>query len=173
MTSIVSGEFCTFRHIKTRKAFVIEVEFPEEQGQEVLRVLGMPIGGESKHVAVALLEKSVIRENGITGQSANNAQSNSSEKPNSSEGEKLRVRAVMLGKDTLFQGWVSEFTRHPNLWFEGTEQGVKSYIYHVCGIKSRSTLAHNETAQTKFKELLAKFDSWKLESQYAENLNRL
>jgi len=57
--SVVSGEFVTFKHIKTRKAFVIEIEFPEEIGQQVLATLGMPIGGESKTVAVALLQQGV------------------------------------------------------------------------------------------------------------------
>lgn len=106
-------------------------------------------------------------------QSGNNAQSNHPEKPDSSEGEKLRVRAVLLCKDKLFQEWVGKFTRHNLLWFEATELGATHYIYNICDIKSRSELATNKFAQDKFKGLLAEFDSWKLENQYADNLDRI
>lgn len=165
MTSIVSGEFCTFRHIKTRKAFVIEVEFPEEQGQEVLRVLGMPIGGESKHVAVALLDKSVISKM----ESANNAQSNYPEKPDSSEGDNLRVRAVMLCKDREFQIFLESLDKEIIVF---NESHARKFLLNYCNITSRSSLAINVIAQNLFKNLLERYKDWQFENQYSDNLNR-
>lgn len=151
--AIVQGEFCTFRHIKTRKAFVIEIEFPEEQGQEVLKVLGMPIGGESKPVAIALLNKEVLKVSNSTDLKT--------------EGEKLRTRAVLLCKDKLFQEYAAILPEY------ASEYAAIMHLKNECDIESRSELAHNIEAQTKFKELLAKYDTWKLENQYKDNLGRI
>lgn len=164
---ILSGEFCAFRHIKTRKAFVIEIEFAEEMGQEVLRVLGMPIGGESKPVAVALLGSGTLPK--------------LMPEPKT-EGEKLRIKAVILCNERAFEDYCYEK-------YAVTSEAIKfqmnshncsvvvarciNVIYQECNIKSRSELATNLEAQTKFRELLAKFDAWKLENQYSDNLSRI
>ncbi len=177
MSAIVSGDYTTFKHVKTRKVVVLEIEISEEKFQEVISKLGMPIGGESKPVAVALL-------NPVTEESVNNAQSNSSEIPNSSEGEKLRVRAVMLCKDADFTYFCLHVlnphflkfmpeAQYKEIMVEVKEEAVKNSMYYYCNIKSRSEFATNEAAQAKFRELLAKFDSWKLENQYADNINRI
>lgn len=167
--AIISGEYVTFKHVKTRKVVVLEIEVSEERFQEVISKLGMPIGGESRHVAVALLDTANVVES-------------SRIKPEQTEGEKLRVRAVMLCEEFEFQ----EYSRE--CYFISMEDTIKlskakncsihdarcmKVIYAECGIKSRSELATNQTAQTKFKELLAKFDSWKLKNQYADNLDRI
>lgn len=55
--AIIQGEYVTFKHLKTRKVVVLEIEIAEERFQEVIAILGMPIGGESKPVAVVLLDK--------------------------------------------------------------------------------------------------------------------
>lgn len=56
-SAVICGEFAHFRHIKTRKVVVLEIEISEELFQDAISKLGMPIGGESKRVAVALLEE--------------------------------------------------------------------------------------------------------------------
>ena len=163
--AIISGEYVTFKHVKTRKVVVLEIEVSEERFQEVISKLGMPIGGESKHVAVALLDKSVIRENGIT----------------QTEGDKLRVRAVMLCKEfafniyagTLYEVTLANIELARAKLMAGEHCQSLAAIYYYCNIRSRSELTTNIEAQTKFKELLAKFDSWKLENQYADNLDRI
>lgn len=145
--TIPAGEFTSFKHIKTRKVFVIEVEFPEEKGREVLEYLGMPIGGESKPVAVALLDKSIVTKPETI---CNKEQS---------EGDKLRVRAVLLCKQKDFQ----HFTKGQS----------RSFILATCNIKSRADLVHDEMAQVKFKELLRQFDAWKLENRYPDEIGRM
>ncbi len=85
----IIGEFTHFKHIKTRKVVVLEVEVPEELFQDVISKLGMPIGGESKPVAVSLLDKQVYNTPPVVGKSD----------IQQTEGEKLRTRAVMLCGD--------------------------------------------------------------------------
>lgn len=156
--SVVAGEYITFKHVKTRKVVILEVEVPEEHFQHVINTLGMPIGGESKPVAVALLDK----------QCAKNAQTEQT------EGEKLRTRAILLCQQDDFQSFLdtmSDYGLFPGC--VGDSETAAKIVRHYCDIQSRSELAMNIKAQIKFKELLSKFDSWKLSNQYADNLSKV
>jgi hypothetical protein len=156
--AILSGDFSSFKHIKTRKVFVIEVEFPEEMGRQVLEVLGMPIGGESKPVAVALLDKSVISKKEAT---------------ELTEGDKLRTRAVLLCKEEKFQSFIiSNYLPEGSYSSLDNANYAKMTILDLCGINSRSELATNLDAQDAFNALLRQFNEWKVSQQYADNLNR-
>lgn len=57
--AIIKAEFTHFKHLKTRKVVVLECEIPEELFQEAIMTLGMPIGGQSKPVAIALLDPDI------------------------------------------------------------------------------------------------------------------
>lgn len=160
--AIIEAEFTHFRHIKTRKVVILEMEINEENFQEVISKLGMPIGGESKPVAVALLDTSIANKPPIVDNS--NIQQ--------TEGDKLRTRAVMLCKSFAFQ----EYIRSLNLgaWVRETDfnEYSKILLCRLCNIKSRSELATNLEAQQKFKELDRKFKNWQFENNYADNLHR-
>lgn len=166
MSAIVSGEYVTFKHIKTRKMVVLEIEVPEEMFQDVITKLGMPIGGESKPVAVALLNHTDIH----TPVTPKNTQEQT-------EGDKLRVRAVMLCRDDNFvefcnKHWITPYNlRDKNI--DEREKIAVWWIYHFCNIESRSELTTNIEAQNKFKELLEKYKTFQLENQYADNLERI
>lgn len=151
--NIISAEFSHFRHIKTRKVVVLECEIAEELFQDAIAKLGMPIGGESKPVAIALLNKEVLKVSNPTDLKT--------------EGEKLRTRAIMLCKDKLFQEYAAILPEY------ASEYAAIMHLKNECDIESRSELAHNIEAQTKFKELLAKYEAWKLEQQYSDNLERV
>lgn len=156
--TVIQGEYITFKHVKTRKVVVLEIEVAEERFQEVIATLGMPIGGESKPVAVALLDKTALSSNGRTAPFEGvNGGSSPSEATN--EGDKLRVRAVMLCKEKDFQNF--------------TKGQSRSFILATCNIKSRADLVHDEMAQVKFKELLRQFDAWKLENRYPDEIGRM
>ncbi len=148
---VLCGDFSSFKHIKTRKVFTIEIEFPEEQGRMVLETLGMPIGGESKPVAIALLDNSKKEVN----------QKQIGTKTEFSEAEKLRTRAILLCRD-------NEFLKFINSKITSSVNGLPSesecawYIKKQCNIKSRSELAYNIDAQIKFKKLLEEYKDWQL-----------
>lgn len=162
--AVIAGEFCTFRHIKTRKTFVIEIEFPEERGQEVLRVLGMPIGGESKPVAVALLDSSSSNGRTAPFEGVNRG---SNPREETTEGERLRTRAALLCKSLDFQIYCNE-----KYDVQSSEEGVKGLVRHYCNINSRSEIATNEAAQKKFQELDYQFKNWLFERQHKDNLSK-
>lgn len=156
----IMGSYTTFKHIKTRKVVVLEVEVAEEHFEEVISKLGMPIGGESKPVAIALLHKH------------ENSYENSFSENEKSEGENLRTRAVLLCKDSEFQ----EYTKQTCWSLSGvsaTEECASEHLKSFCGINSRSELATNIEAQSKFKELLEKYKDWQFENNYSDNINRI
>jgi len=149
--AVVSGRYVTFKHVKTRKVVVLEIEVLEESFEDVINKLGMPIGGECKPVAVCLLDvqavKPMIRDK--------------------TEGEKLVVQAVLTCKDPSFQRYIGEAYDHD-------EQGAREFILDCCGIKSRSELATNRTAQESFKAIDRDYKSWlnPVDKVYADNLTR-
>ncbi len=154
--AVISGVYTSFRHIKTRKVVVLEIEIVEERFQEVITKLGMPIGGESKHVAIALL----------------NNPENSYSHPEKSEGERLRIRAVMLCEDESFKEFATILYGYSICDKKDMEGYAKQVIYLHCDIKSRAELANNIEAQRKFKELDQKFKDWQFEQNHADNLGR-
>ena len=163
-SAIVNGEFVTYSHVKTRKVFTITIEFPEENALHVLNTLGSPIGGNSKPVAIALLDKSIVTKPQIN---CDNKNHNVTEKI-TTEGEKLRTRAVMLCRDNQFQQYIADIHYHQ----KATEQDAIDYIYLFCQIKSRSEIATNKNVQEAFSILLREYGTWKVSNMYADNLSR-
>lgn len=157
--AIVQGEFVTYSHLKTRKTFSIVIEFPEEQALHVLNTLGSPIGGNSKPVAVALLNSEIDRVSYSPGETREQTQ-----------GEKLRTRAVLLCKDRDFQIFLESFDRNIIIF---NENAARTFLIDYCNISSRSELTIKIEAQNKFKELLEKYKDWQVEQQYADNLERM
>jgi hypothetical protein len=147
--AVVSGEYITFKHVKTRKMVILEIEVPEEQFQHVINTLGMPIGGESKHVAVALLTDQPV-------------------KPQTLEnGDKMRTKAVLLCQDQLFQEYC-----HKVLGATWSEFGAKLAVYDCCAITSRSELATNADALHRFATMVDHYNTWKTSQLYKDNLER-
>lgn len=155
----IMGSYTTFKHIKTRKVVVLEVEVAEEYFEEVISKLGMPIGGESKPVAVALLSNGIYNKPSVVGSS--NIQQ--------TEGEKLRIRAVLLCRERDFQIFCESLNRDIIVF---NENAAREFILIYCKINSRSDLAKNIEAQVLFKQLLEKYKDWQAENNYADNLNR-
>lgn len=142
--AVIQGEYITFKHVKTRKVVVLEIEIPEEAFQDVISKLGMPIGGESKPVAVALLGESVPKIKIQT------------------KGEKLRTKSVILCNDNLFKEWCEYYCKDE----------PRAAILSWCGVTSRAEIATFATAQDLFEQMLEKFDTWKFANQYSDNLSK-
>ncbi len=155
--AIIQGEYVTFKHVKTRKVVVLEIEINEESFQDVISKLGMPIGGESKPVAVALLDKQLYNKPPVVGKSD----------IQQTEGEKLRTRAVLLCDDILFHKYLISMEMD-----NVSDKSAREYICNNCHINSRSELATDEAAQRDFKDILNRFDAWKVSNRYANNLSR-
>ena len=161
--AIIAGEYVTFKHVKTRKVVVLEVEVPEEHFQDVIAKLGMPIGGESKPVAVCLLQEPRYNKN------SNATTKIATEK---SEGEKLLQRACILCGEYDFHHFLGLRMENVNL---RREELATKHIYMVCNISSRKELVTNKEAQETFRELDRAYIEWgkpSVDEQYQDNLTK-
>lgn len=102
-------------------------------------------------------------------ENTDNAQSSCTEKSNNSEGDKLRVRAVMLCKDRGFQIFLESLDKEIIVF---NENHAREFLLNYCNIASRSSLAINVIAQNLFKNLLERYKDWQFENKYSDNLNR-
>lgn len=165
MTAI-KGTYSNLKSIKTRKVWVLEIEFPEENIKHITDVLGFPDQSESKWVGVALLKPEV----GISTPRDSETQESVTRIPateNNEEGEKLRIRACCLCKDLEFHKYVSLRIKR-----DVSETEATNWICQACNIGSRKELVTNEEAQRKFLVVVEWFNQWKTEQQYSDNLSR-
>ena len=171
-TCVIEGCYTTFKHIKTRKVVVLEVEVPEESFEEIITKLGMPIGGESKRVAVALLNKDGAQSYNESFNVGDTIRSDIpvlddakiiATCPEKTEGEKLRTRAVLLCKEKMFQNFIGACN----------EEAAKLHIYRTCGISSRSEIAKSWEAKRAFIGIDEGYKGWLFEQQHADNLKRI
>lgn len=138
--TVVAGEYVTFKHVKTRKCVVLEIEVPEEQFEDVIDKLGMPVGGNSKPVAIALLDESKVTK-----------------APKVESDNKIVTRAVMLCKEVAFQRFALE---HGEFGEEISEDNAAEYIKNYCKIDSRSKLKDDIDAQREFADMVLGYKYW-------------
>ena len=182
MTAI-RGEYVTFKHIKTRKVVVLEIETAEENFQNVINTLGMPVGGESKPVGIALLVPIADDETVATSKLSKEElltyspplAAHPTQFTVGDEGDKLRVRAVMLCKDEGFQEYMKAQYGYPesDCYYDNDNEGrARATLVGQCNIKSRKELVTNIAAQEKFKKLDQEFKQWQTDERYKNNLER-
>lgn len=54
-SAAIKAAYADFKHIKTRKVLQIVLEVPAEQAEAALAMLGFPVAGSERWVAIALL----------------------------------------------------------------------------------------------------------------------
>lgn len=145
----IDGDYANFALVKTRGVCQVIVEFPIEHAEKVTRLLGFPLHGKVKRVALALLNEPGPKPSLTSGPAEGGAATTGADaappspKPNS-------TRAVMMAKDARF--W--EFAG------VGDEAAANSYLKKVCQVESRSELNEGRAAE-KFETLRKDFRSWR------------
>lgn len=161
--SAIQADYRTHKHIPSRKCYQLIMEVSEESFPEVCRVLGYPATGENTYVGIALLSNGSDHKPPVVVQS--NIQQ--------TEGEKLRIRAVMLCKEDSDFRFFSSKGSMLSLTRSEWEEYCRTCICNYCNITSRSELVTNLAAQAKFKELLDKYKDWQFEQRHADNINKI
>lgn len=175
--TVVSGEYVTFKHLKTRKVVVLEIEIPEENFEDVVHKLGIPISGRSKPVAVALLNDDVEPAFGPALDMPDApmfipqfSMANKNEKKKREWGDlPYSNRAGILCNESKFQVYLMQ--RNPSGDKPTDAKWAADCIRTYCRIKSRKELDTPGEAQEKFKILSDAFDAWTLQGIYADNLD--
>ena len=68
-SAAIKAAYADFKHIKTRKVLQIVLEVPAEQAEAALAMLGFPVAGSERWVAIALLNdqsKPTIPKRGLS-----------------------------------------------------------------------------------------------------------
>jgi hypothetical protein len=136
----IRASYSEFQMVKTRSVLKIILEVPIERAADVLKKLGVPIPGEERHVAVALLSDLAKEpDNVVSIAKTRYAQS--------SPMERAVTRAGMLAHDEEFWQWSSTMD----------EADAAGWIRDRCGVRSRSEIATDSTAFGRFVSMEEEF----------------
>ena len=145
----ITAELEELRPVKTRKVLQIVCEVPMESADAVLEALGgFPIPGQSRPVAIALLNPKEIALNHTDAATAEQTP----EEPERLKGGARAKRAGILCNDPAFQYWLSKrwgghwkvYSCHGEMTHSDIAANV---VRRLCGVQeSRAELDHNETA---------------------------
>lgn len=129
---VITACWADWKNVKTRGVIQLVFEAPVEQTEEVLKMLGAPIPGQEKWVAIAVLEA-----------------------PRATEPERPRKHWEQLGRPQRAGILCSD----PGFWNwaqVGGEDEAITFLRAHCGVKSRSEL-DVEPAAAKFDALVASY----------------
>lgn len=183
----IDAEYVNWRTVMGRKVLQLVFEIDIARQQEVLTMLGTPTVGESKWVAIALLENNGSASvNGATSQKQTQRPSSAIEAPNGPHGGTplpitvstaetgtsetqaharksfaslpLSQQAAIRCGDVLFQ----EFVRAEN------EADAASAVRVACDISSRSGIIHNSRAGEQWQQLERQYQAWLTDRKFAE-----
>lgn len=181
---IISADFASWRTIQGRRVLQLVMEIPIERGEDALRKLGLPMPGESKWCAIALLENNgSANVSGATSQKQTQRPSSAIEAQDGHHGgtpSPITVSTAETGTsetqaparksfasltltqqsgircaDALFQ----EFLKVEN------EKDAAEYVRLYCGIASRSELP---AFPDRWHDLEGKYQSWLTDRKFAE-----
>lgn len=148
----IQGTFSDYRLVKGRGVLQIVVEIPVEAQAQAFAALGYPEPGKDIHVAVARLQPIVASQDKPAERDAAGACLGGPDpgpplsRPKT-EGERARIRAVMLCQDQRFRRWSNM------LWGENSADWLRGRL----GIASRSELATNPAALKRFLALETRY----------------
>lgn len=160
--AVISGEFCTFRHVQGRKVLQIVIEVPAEAAGAVFARLGMPGSGEGIPVAVARLQTPsepthTTPEPGEITSKTGAVTRRFSELPYSQQaalrcGEPDFAKFLAYSKTREWRA-AAEIVGPHGVW---APEAVRS----ICGIGSRSEIIKGTPAGDKWAALEAEFYAW-------------
>lgn len=145
--SVISGDFCTFRHVQGRKVLQIVIEVPAEAAGSVFAKLGMPGSGEGIPVAVARLQTA---PEPIAKPEAPKERRPFSELPYSQQ-------AALRCQEPGFWEFIDHHAHGRTV--TSPEEAAK-YLYEVCGVASRSEIVKGERSGHHWYALESDFWAW-------------
>jgi hypothetical protein len=150
--AVISGDFCTFRHVQGRKVLQIVIEVPAEAAGAVFAKLGMPGSGEGIPVAVARLHSPAEP---IAKPEAPKERRPFSELPYSQQ-------AAMRCQEPEFWAYLSQ---HPGVYGRGAgkvtgAEDAASRVRRACAVESRSKIVRGNGAGARWENLEDGFFAW-------------
>lgn len=151
-TAVITGDFCTFRHVQGRKVLQIVIEVPAEAAGSVFARLGMPGSGEGIPVAVARLNAA---PDPIAKPEATKERRPFSELP-------YAQQAAMLGQEPEFHEFLRTKTGNAGSWRgdKPVSEIAAMTVRYLCEVKSRKDLIAGTPAGDAWQTLEAEYYAW-------------
>jgi hypothetical protein len=192
---VIQADYANWRTVAGRKVLQLVFEVPIEQTADVMEKLGVPMPGESKWCAIALLENGACAGGNSDGKPRNAPKPSSASEPQNEQngptptpinartvtagtspkaGEDRRpFSALPLSQQAALRCNDLEFQLFASLQPGASERGdIVNFVRSYCGIKSRSELDEQEPdgsspERRRWQDLESKFQAWRTDRQFA------
>lgn len=166
----IAGEFADFKLVKTRSVAQIVIEIPIEEGEQAVRMFGIPQPGKPVQLALARIvegkqtesevvpdtDRSSSRHTGTNTKQAGERREWSSLSPATQAGIRCaepRFQAFLRDK-----GFMASCA---------TADDAATYVRFICGVDSRAKIGKDRDSLVKWKELEGEYQAWLIEPEVA------
>jgi len=186
---VIQADYSNWRTVAGRKVLQLVFEVPIEQTADVMAKLGVPMPGENKWCAIALLDTTACASGNGDGKHGNAPkQSNVSEAGESQSGnsvtpinartavagtsprerERKRFASLPLSQQAAIRCQDNDFKLFLNA-SNAEDAAVK--VRSLCGVSSRSELNElkNMASREAWFGILDSYDAWLTDQRYAES----
>ncbi len=162
---VVQADFANWRPVAGRKVLQLVFEVPIEQTELVMTMLGVPMPGESKWCAIALLEKGAPKERkGIVPQETPFLEKVTKDRRPFASLPLSQQAALRCNDMGQFYDFLME--RNPQL-SDFVSWDAAQEVRDICGVSSRSELDTNDLAAAKWRKLEADFQAYLTTERYS------
>lgn len=175
---VIRADYSNWRPVAGRKVLQLILEVPIEQTADVMKKLGFPLPGESKWVAVALLNEKPssphsLPINGNNGEAklatapANDGIAGSATKERKPFASlPLSQQAAIRCGDVDFQKFMVERYAGPNP-YRASADNAAIMVREACGIASRSEILRGTASELLWESIEEKYQAWLTTQRYA------
>ena len=150
----LSGEYANLVFVKTRSVAQMQIEFPIEEGAEIVKMFGAPLPGSPVRVAVARLKSTPTIESEVVPDTSQP----DTKRANGKSWDELPLaqQAGIRCNEESFQRFLRE---NGDAQCDSDDKAAE-YVRFICGVKSRAELAANSKAASKWRDLDRQFQAW-------------
>lgn len=153
----LSGEYANLIFVKTRSVAQMQIEFPIEEGAEIVKMFGAPLPGSPVKVAVARLKlgREVVPD--IPQPDTKRASSKSWD-----ELPLAQQAGIRCSEESFWKFLSDEHFFDENGQFDIITDAEKAAVYVrlICGVDSRADLDKSSRSRILWRGLDAKFQAW-------------
>lgn len=157
---VIQADFANWRPVAGRKVLQLILEVPIEQTEQVMKMLGVPMPGETKWCAIALLDPVAQRKE----QQASNLSVEGSN-PSGTAKDRKPFHTLPLSSQAAIRCQDAEFQVFMDVAGDGS---CAAKIREICGVTSRSEFNTNSEAGDKWRNLEAQYQAHLTTKQFAD-----
>lgn len=158
----LAGEYSDLKFIKTRSVVQMHVEFPIEDGAELVKLFGAPLPGKPVRVAIARLNLELVKpekENGARAGETPHLRTWSDLSPAQQAG--IRCNEPAFWKFLNGDGY-GDLGDDTDVVQDASK--AATYVRLICGVRSRADISKSPAALASWKDLEARYSVWLMDA---------